>query len=348
VTPGLLIVDDDLHVARSLVRALRSEDYPLFAAAGGDQGLELVARHEIGVVISDRMMPEMDGIGFLERVRGQSPDTVRILLTGNGSLESAMDAIERAQLFGYLLKPWSCQELRATVARGFDHYRLIRQNRALVEVTEHQNRRLSELNVNLESLVRERTRELEQTVRCGILMLAKAAEAKDDQTGGHVHRIQQLAESICIGLGMTTEEAEAIGLAAIPHDVGKIHVPDHILRKPDRLSADEWEIMKAHTRTGAAILGNHPRFRTAGEIARSHHERWDGRGYPDGLAGADIPEAARIVAVADVFDALVSRRPYKDAWPIARALAEIECLAGSAFDPAVARAFLAVQRSAKE
>jgi putative two-component system response regulator len=259
-----------------------------------------------------------------------------------------MEAIDRAQLFGYLLKPWLPQELKKTVAKGFVHYRLVRENRRLQELTETQNRQLADLNQNLEAIVQLRTAELEQTIRDGILMLAKAAEAKDDQTGGHVQRIQRLAESIARGLGMPPPDAEALGMAAITHDVGKIHIPDHILQKPGALSPAEWEIMKGHALAGAVILGDSPRYRTAGEIARSHHERWDGTGYPDGLAGTAIPLSARIVAVADIFDALVNPRPYKPAWSCRQALAEIERIAGSTLDPQIVRIFLDQQRLQEE
>jgi putative two-component system response regulator len=344
MTAALLIVDDDPRVTGSLVRVLRDEGYRIHAAAGGREGLDLLDRQEFGVVLSDRMMPEMDGIRFLEMVRQRQPDVSRILMTGHGSLDSAMEAIERAQLFGYLLKPWIPQDLKKVVAKGFEQYGLVRENRRLLELTAAQNRQLAELNLNLEKMVRQRTAELEQTVRDGILMLAKAAEAKDDQTGGHVQRIQRLAESIGDGLGMPPPEAEALGLAAITHDVGKIRIPDRILQKQAALSPEEWEIMKGHTQAGAVILGDSPRFRTAREIARSHHERWDGTGYPDGLTGTGIPLPARIVAVADVFDALVSPRPYKPAWTRRRALAEIERVAGSSLDPEIVRVFLEQQR----
>ena len=348
MTPALLIVDDDPHVAGSLARALRSAGYRIHSATGGREGLDLLDRHEFGVVLSDRMMPEMDGIRFLEMVRERQPDIARILITGHGSLDSAMEAINRAQLFGYVLKPWLPHELQKAVARGFEQYRLVRENRRLLELTETQNRQLSDLNQNLEAIVRLRTAELEQTIRDGILMLAKAAEAKDDQTGGHVQRIQRLAESISLGLGMPPPEAEAIGLAAITHDVGKIRIPDHILQKPGALSPAEWDIMKGHALAGAVILGSSPRYRTAREIARSHHERWDGTGYPDGLGGTAIPLSARIVAVADIFDALVNPRPYKPAWPRRQALSEIEAIAGSSLDPQIVLAFLDQQRLQEE
>lgn len=347
MNPGLLIVDDDANVTRSLTRALNDEGYPIYEVSSGREGLDLIQRHEVGVVLSDRMMPEMDGICFLEKVRELRPETVRILMTGHGSLESAMEAIERAQLFGYLLKPWSSHELKTAVARGFDHYWLVRKNRNLFEIALRQNRRLSELNENLEEMVRQRTVELEEAVSSGIFMLAKAAEAKDDQTGGHVQRIQFLVESLCTGLGLPARDAEAFGLAAITHDVGKIHVPDHILRKSGRLTQAEWDIMKTHTLAGEAILTGSRCFQTAGEIARSHHERWDGSGYPDRLAGSRIPFAARVVAVADVFDALASQRPYKPAWPLDLALAEIERLSGSALDPQIVGAFLKLEHAAK-
>jgi putative two-component system response regulator len=169
-------------------------------------------------------------------------------------------------------------------------------------------------------------------------MLAMAAEAKDDDTGHHVHRIQDLTRDICIGLGLSPEESEQFSFSSIMHDVGKINIPDNILRKAGPLTDQEWTVMKTHTIAGEKILGKKPFYQTAREIARSHHERWDGRGYPDGLKGESIPLAARIVTVADVFDALTHSRPYKKAWSAEKALAEMKRLAHKVFDPDILEA----------
>ena len=192
---ALLIVDDEQNVISSLNRQLRHDGYTIYAANSGSAGLELLKKNDIGVVLSDQVMPEMDGVAFLEAVKQQKPDTVRMLLTGQGSLKNAMAAINRSQIFGYLTKPWSPEVLNGTIAGAFEHYNLTVENKRLQQLTGKQNQQLSHINENLENLVRKRTSQLEEAVREGVVMLAVAAEAKDDDTGEHIHRIQGLAHN---------------------------------------------------------------------------------------------------------------------------------------------------------
>jgi PAS domain S-box-containing protein len=204
---------------------------------------------------------------------------------------------------------------------------------------------LRDYNKTLEEKVVQRTAELHEANMDAIYMLAVASEAKDEETGAHVRRIERFAESVAHALGLPADEARRLGYSAILHDVGKIHVPDHILKKPGPLTDDERQQMQTHTLAGETILSARPFFATARQIARSHHENWDGSGYPEGLSGAEIPLAARVVHVVDVFDALSSDRVYKPAWPLDRAAAHIEEHAGRLFDPEIARAFTALYRS---
>lgn len=340
---SLLIVDDEPHIINSLKRQLRRENYSIYSANLAKAGLKFLKENDVGVVISDLMMPEMDGITFLETVKQIKPDVVRILLTGHGTLKNAMDSINRSQVFGYLTKPWSPEIISGTIESAFQHYNLLLENKRLQKLTEKQNKQLNIVNENLENLVHERTLELEEAVREGVIMLALAAEAKDDDTGEHIHRIQQTTCDICIAMGMSSQESEQIAFFSIMHDVGKIHVPDSILQKPGKLSVEEWVVMQAHCIAGEKILGNKPFYRIAREIARSHHERWDGNGYPDGLKKDSIPLPARIVTVADVFDALTHERPYKKAWPIEEALAEMKSLSGKIFEPEILELFLSIR-----
>jgi putative two-component system response regulator len=205
-----------------------------------------------------------------------------------------------------------------------------------------------------EEYLRQRTRELEransqleissaqlaEAHAQTVLMLAAASEAHDRATGLHIRSVRALSESLARELGYAENDAEEIGLAAILHDIGKIRVPDSILTRASALGRDQWEIMKQHTTWGMEFLLVHDRFMLAAQVARSHHERWDGTGYPDGLAGDVIPEEVAIVTVADSFDAMVSQRPYREPWPIERALAEVAACAGSQFSPRVAEALL--------
>jgi HD-GYP domain-containing protein (c-di-GMP phosphodiesterase class II) len=174
-------------------------------------------------------------------------------------------------------------------------------------------------------------------------MLALAAEAKDDSTGDHVRRIEKLTKAICLQLGITEENAGQIAFFSMMHDVGKIHIPDSILKKPGPLiKGKEWQIMKSHTIAGEKILGNKPFYKIARQIARSHHEWFDGQGYPDGLKGEAIPLSARIVTVADVFDALTHKRSYKPAWSKSKTLEEMQRFSGRQFDPVVMEAFFQI------
>jgi response regulator RpfG family c-di-GMP phosphodiesterase/CHASE3 domain sensor protein len=211
---------------------------------------------------------------------------------------------------------------------------------AMAEVVRTQRERLEDHNALLERRVSERTSDLEQARYEALLMLAVAAEFRDDDTHRHTQRVARNAARLGQLLGLGEETTELLRVAAPLHDVGKIGIPDSIMLKPGRLTVAEFEMMKQHVAIGTSILGasTEPLFHIAAEIARTHHERWDGSGYLEGLKGEEIPLAGRIVAVVDVFDALTHARPYKEAWPVDRALEEIRAGAGSHFDPAVVAA----------
>lgn len=173
-----------------------------------------------------------------------------------------------------------------------------------------------------------------------IFMLSVASEAKDDVTGSHIRRVQHYSQALALRLGLSEVEAETIGYSSMMHDIGKMHVPDAILKKAGPLTREEWEIMVRHPESGVVILRDKPFYSVARDIAGNHHERWDGSGYPHGKRGEEIPLASRIVTVADVFDALTSRRPYKPAWPVETAMDELRAERGKTFDPRVVDAFL--------
>ncbi len=335
----LLIVDDEPQVINSIVRVLRNENIHIITAGSGARAMEIIKRQAVGVVLSDQNMPLMDGIRFLEKVRDYDEDIVRILLTGYASVDSAIDAINRTQVFELLTKPWDNDALLRTLHRAFRHHYLTKENKKLEKLTLEQNRQLRQLNNSLEKRVAQRTQQLARAVREGILMLSLAAEARDDDTGNHVKRIQYLTEATCRKIGIPQKDSERIGFFSMMHDVGKIHIPDHILNKEGPLSEEERGIMKAHTVTGEKILGESAYYAIARQIARSHHEWIDGSGYPDGLKGSDIPLPARVVAVVDVFDALTHDRAYKKAWPKDAAIEELIKLSGKQFDTDIVNSF---------
>ncbi len=340
----LLIVDDEPSVLKSIGRVFRRDGVHCYPALSAKEALELLEKQDIGVVVSDLCMPEMDGVSFLEKIKSIRPDVVRVLLTGQGSKNSAVAAINRSGVFMYLTKPWDDDALKAAVDKAFQHHELKNENRRLLTLTQQQNRELNTLNQHLEALVSQRTSALEAALENGILMLASAAEAKDDATGDHVRRIAALAKDICIAAGLSEKESEDISFASMMHDVGKIHIPDRILQKRGALTPEEREIMKTHTLSGERILGTSVFYQLARQIARSHHERWDGTGYPDGYGGGKIPISARIVAIADVFDALTHDRPYKPAWTEKEALVVMRALSGKAFDPELLAVFLGTRK----
>jgi len=230
--------------------------------------------------------------------------------------------------YGYITKPFGRKEIIISVAGALERRRL--------HLVSRQYERSLEQEV-MARTVRIRDREYEIVLR-----LMSAMEFRDIETGEHIQRIGLYSAEMSRALGWPSEAVADIQLAATMHDIGKIGIPDRILRKPGGLSAEEWEIMKEHSRIGASILGKSdiPVLRMAKEIALSHHERWDGRGYPDGLAGKSIPEGARIVAIADVYDALVNERPYKIAYPEEKALAIMLRDRGAHFDPRALDCFI--------
>jgi putative two-component system response regulator len=229
------------------------------------------------------------------------------------------------------------------VAKPFDYDEVVLRIRNLLE-TRALYRALADQNGQLEQRVRERTRELEERTRdledaqVEVLeRLATAAEFRDDDTGRHTQRVGALAAWLAAAIGLPPDQVQLVRLAAPLHDVGKIGIPDSILRKPDSLTQEELEVMKAHASVGARILagGRSPLVRMAERVARAHHERWDGSGYPEGLRGERIPIEARLVAVADVVDALTHARPYRPAWPLDEVLALMRAGRGTQFDPAI-------------
>jgi len=305
----LLFVDDEPDMLDTLTRSFR-KGYEILTADSGTAGIEMLRRHPIDLIISDQRMPDITGDMVLKFAREHQPKAVRILLTGYSDLESLVKCVNEAGIYKYITKPWEPEMLRLTVVRALESLSLERK----LEVAAEQLKR-SYLNA--------------------VTMLSLACDGKDEDTGFHVRRIQAYTEKLALAMGLAPDEAEHMGVMSILHDVGKLRIPDAILKKPGKLDEAEWAEMKRHPEYGVTILGSDPLYAIARDIAGYHHENFDGSGYPSGLAGDAIPLSARIAKAADVFDALTSRRPYKEPWPVSRALEEMHAHSGRHFDPAV-------------
>lgn len=326
----ILIVDDEEDNVRLMRRILDTEGYAeILSTRDPLEALDLVREQDPDLVLLDIVMPGMDGHEVLDRIaRTAGRDAYRpvLVVTSDHSRAAQREAWAHGAK-DFLTKPLSPTEVRLRVKN-------------LLE-TRMLHRALREQNEALEDRVRERTAELEEARVQVLHRLARAAEYRDDDTGQHTRRVGRSSALIAEELGWASGEISRIQMAAPLHDVGKIGIPDSILLSSKKLSDHDFEIMKRHCEIGAELLASQdvPLLDLAAEIALTHHECWDGGGYPHGLSGDGIPLAGRIVAVADTFDALTHERPYKKAWSVEAALEEVLSLAGKAFDPDVVAAF---------
>jgi putative two-component system response regulator len=320
--PTVLIVDDtpeDISILSNILR----ETYRVIVATSGDRALKLAhAEPRPDIILLDIMMPYMSGYQVCRYLK-EDLDTCGIpivFVTAINDVEAETRGLEEGAV-DYIAKPFSPLIIKA---------------RLKTQLALHDQNRL------LEEKVRLRTMELNATRLEIIQRLSRAAEYKDHETGFHIYRIAHYARALALAIGLSREAADLMFSAAPMHDVGKIGIPDHILLKPGKLDPDEQAIMQQHTIIGAEIIGRHDSelLRMARNIAFTHHEKWNGNGYPAGLLGDTIPLEGRIVAITDVFDALTTRRPYKEAWMMEDAIKLIEQESGEYFDPALVLAFM--------
>src|SRR5215210_6600750 len=323
-----LIVDDEPSVRRSLSRMLQAQGFHCLEACSGREGLQLLDKTgEIPLIISDMKMPELDGMGFLEAVRQKFPDSSVIMLSGMSETTTAVDCLHLGAA-DFLLKPISLSELQARDSRALEKRALVLQNRFYQQ--------------NLENQVHAQAQRIQELFLQGVQMLARALEAKDAYTRGHSIRVSQYAVATASRLGFTGAGLDGIRLGGELHDIGKIGTREAVLHKPGSLTPEEFRQICEHPALGERMLS--PLARESPDvlkIVRSHHERLDGRGFPDGLRGEKIPIEARIVAVADSFDAMTTERPYRDARQPDAAVAELRRVAGTQLDPQAVEAFIA-------
>ncbi len=323
----ILVVDDEVYITEILARWLEAAGYSCERAHSAEEALSLLAADRFELVVSDVMMPGMSGIELLEQVRAEHRDLAMIMATAVDDRSTAISTL-RLGAYGYLIKPLDEDDVVINVAQALERRRLHMLDR--------------QYQSQLEQEVRDRTNEIRQVREEVSLMLVSVSEFRDMDTGAHVRRMGLYAEALAVELGWGREIADDLRLVAPMHDVGKIGVPDSVLLKPGRLTDEEFEVIKGHASIGASILNRHdlPLLDLAGEIALSHHERWDGSGYPHGRVGESIPRAARLVAIVDVYDALVHDRVYRAALPEEEAIAIMKKGRGSHFDPAIFDVFV--------
>lgn len=341
-TPYVLIVDDEETVGKLLKRFLSAAGYECTVVQSAQAALVETNERDYSVVVSDINMPEMNGIELLMRLRETSHrELAIIMLTARHDLNVAVECLKLGA-YDYLTKPISYEELTISVSRAIERRTLILHEKHYQEQLEIEvaNKTL-DLRNTIEALKATQA-VLERTQKEIIYRLAIAAEHRDEDTGEHLYRIAGSSYLIAREMGLDELFCKMVHVTSPLHDVGKIGIPDNVLLKPGKLDEREWELMKTHPLIGAEILRKSETnlIQIACDIAEHHHEHFNGKGYPHGKRGEDIPLAARIVAVADVFDALTSKRPYKEAWDFESAKKAILQGQGSQFDPAVVDAFL--------
>lgn len=335
IEKNLLIVDDSPTVRKSLAD-LFSQFYICDEAESAEEALEKVRESQFSVILCDIALPKMSGVEMIPHVKKLSPFSVVVLFSGKFSAEYAISAL-RAGAFDYLTKPINADEFITVVERAAEHFEL----RMLKD---RYQEKLEELVMQRTAALDQALEDLESSYRITLKALVQALETRDFETHGHSERVVTFSLRLGYELGLNKEALRNLELGALLHDIGKIGVPDAILRKPAPLNEDEWYKMRLHPIHGQRILRNIPFLEGAAQIVAQHHEKWDGTGYPLGLRGKEIEIGARIFAVVDAFDAMISNRVYRRGRSYEDALAELEKFAGTQFDPEIVEAFKNVPR----
>ena len=330
VSPRILIVDDEVEITEILADLL-SEEYDCLKAGSAEDALARLGEGEFQLVISDITMPGMSGLDMIPHVKELSPQTVVVMISGMQTVESAIGAL-RLGAFDYLMKPFDLRQVEAVVKRALEHYELV------VAKQRYEN--------HLEELVEQRTAELDRALnsleaayRSTLKALTAALETRDSETHGHSERVVTYSLRLGREYGLNSEQMKALEFGSLLHDIGKIGVPDSILRKPAKLTEEEWVRMREHPLHGQQILRGIEFLQGASRVVAQHHEKWDGTGYPLGLQKEEIDICARIFALADAFDAITSDRVYRRGKSYEAAAQELDDWAGRQFDPKVVEAF---------
>lgn len=326
----ILIVDDEPEIT-SILFDLFAGKYDCSTAGSAEEALEQLARQDFELVVSDITMPGISGLDMIPHVKRMRPNTVVVMISGMQTVESAIGAL-RLGSFDYVMKPFDLRQVEAVVKRALEHQGLIVAKQRYED--------------HLEELVEQRTAELDQALnsledayRSTLRALTAALETRDLETHGHSERVVTYSLRLGREYGLDSQRVKALEFGSLLHDIGKIGVPDSILRKPAKLTDDEWVLMRQHPVHGQQILRGIEFLEGAARVVAQHHEKWDGSGYPLGVSGEDIDLCARIFAVADAFDAMTSDRVYRKGKPYQAAAQELDDWAGKQFDPKVVEAF---------
>ncbi len=353
-TATILCVDDEVNILSALRRLLRPTGWRVLTAPSGAAGLEVLASEPVDLVISDMRMPQMDGAQFLEQVRLRWPHVMRLLLTGYADIESTVKAINRGQIYRYIAKPWNDAELPLIIKEALERTQLLSENERLQTLTRQQNEQLRELNDGLERKVIERTaellqvnsfldlanRQLKQKFLVSIKMFTGLIELRGGVIAGHSRRVSELARRLAQQCGLDERTCHDIFLAALLHDIGKLGLSDALLSRPvSAMNGTQMAEYCRHASDGEAALMPLEELREAARLIRSHHEHFNGHGFPDSLCGEEIPLGSRILAVVNDYDGfqigtLAERRLTPE-----QALAMLRQLAGKRYDPELVEGF---------
>lgn len=352
---SVLAVDDEPNILSALRRTLRARGYEIEVADSGAKGLEAMARREFDVVISDMRMPEMTGAEFLREARKRHPDTIRILLTGYSDITSTVEAVNHGEIFRYLSKPWEDEQLVSVLEDGLERKRLRHERERLLAITESQNAELKRLNEGLEKIVAERTANLKQALAENeeahaklkegfvntVRAFASIVEARAGLAKGCARRVAAHVRAIGLRAGLSEEMVQDTVLAALLQDLGKLALPDPVLARPlELLNGEERQAFLRHPVHGQSFLMALEPLRNAGLMLKALHERFDGKGVPDGLVGLEIPAGSRLLAVASDYEGLLAGAITERALASAAAAQWLLARRGKRYDPAMVALFL--------
>lgn len=320
----ILVVDDEEDNVQLLKRILRRK-YNVITALDGSEALNIVESNgkDISLILSDQRMPGMNGTDFLAKTVEKYPNIIKMLITGYTDIDAMIDGVNHCQLFQYIAKPFDTEEIQLIIKNGINAYELTLSNKSLLQ-------------------------DLRELFFTTIKSISSALDAKDAYTHGHSHRVTLYSLMISKELNLDNILLEEIETAGLLHDIGKIGVPEQILCKPGKLTNEEFELIKLHPEQAQKILNGIKRLKNVSHWLISHHEKWNGKGYPKGLKEKEIPLPSRIIAIADTYDAMTSNRSYRQGLPHEAAVEEIKFCSGSQFDPELVTVFLKIESQFKE